>query len=84
MRPDGIVIEEPFSQPHAGLRKGSEERFVEQFIAQPAIKALNERILGGLSRGNIMPRDAGFLGPAQDRLWFTTKPSRRRKMSRRR
>lgn len=37
--------------------EAGEMGLIEQFITGPSIRTLNERILGGLSRGHIMPID---------------------------
>ena len=48
------------------MAQGGEQRFVETFIAQPAIEAFAERILLRLAGSDVVPGDASLLRPAQD------------------
>src|SRR5438552_18639649 len=45
MRPHRVVIVLPDCQYFAGMGKGREQRLVEAFVPQPAVEALDERIL---------------------------------------
>src|SRR6266550_6204327 len=67
MRPHRVVIVLPDCQYFAGMGKGREQGLVEAFVPQPAVEALDERILLRLSGRDIMPLDAVLLRPAQHR-----------------
>ncbi len=49
------------------LRERREQRLVEEFVAQTAIEALDEGLLGQLAGRNVVPLDPHLLAPAQDR-----------------
>jgi hypothetical protein len=51
----------------AGVGQRAEERFIEAFISQLAVKAFNEAILFGLSRCDIVPINVSLLNPFKDR-----------------
>ena len=55
VRPDGIVILPPGSQHGPCLRHGGKKRLIEAFVAQPAVEAFDERILGRFARSDVMP-----------------------------
>ena len=57
MRPDAVVVVAPGFDDRARLRQAPEQVFVEAFIAQPAVKTFDERILYWLARLDVMPRD---------------------------
>ena len=45
---DGIVVDQPEGQGLTGLTERGEQGLVQQFIAEPAVKALDEGVLLGL------------------------------------
>jgi hypothetical protein len=47
------------------MGKRREQRLVEAFVPQPAVEALDERMLLRLSGRDVVPRDAMLLSPAQ-------------------
>jgi len=57
VRPDGVVIVLPDRQSLADMGERSEERLVQQLVAQPAVEALDEGILLWLARRDVMPFD---------------------------
>ena len=67
MRSDGVVVLLPISQDRAGVSERAEQCLVQQLIAEPAVEALNEGVLRGLARRDVVPFDLGLLRPAQDR-----------------
>src|SRR5438477_12717096 len=67
VRPDGVVVEPPFGQSRSGMRERAEQRLVQQFVAQSAVEAFDERVLRRFGGRDVMPVDAGLLPPAQDR-----------------
>ena len=48
------------------LDERGEQRLVQEFVAQPAVERLDEGVLDGLSRRDVVPLDPGLVGPAQD------------------
>ena len=44
----------------------AEQRLIEQLVAQAAVEAFVVAVLLGLSGCDVMPADAGLVGPAQD------------------
>ncbi len=67
MRSIFVVVLLPCSNCRAGLPKRREQRLVETFIAEAAVEALDEAVLHGLARRDVVPIDAGVLTPLQDR-----------------
>src|SRR5438067_1550512 len=67
MRSHRVVIVLPDYQYFAGMGKGREQGLVEAFVPQPAVEALDERILLRLSGRDVVPLDAVLLRPAQHR-----------------
>ena len=61
-----VVIFLPFFQRVSGIVQCSKQRFVQAFIPEFSIEALNESILLRLCGGNIMPINPRFLHPFQD------------------
>jgi hypothetical protein len=49
------------------MSQRAEQGFVQQFVAQPAVKAFNKSVLLWLPGCDVVPFDAGLLRPAQDR-----------------
>ena len=63
VRPDTIVIVAPGRQQLSRLAERREQRLVEEFVAQPPVKTLDERVLLRLAGLDVMPVDAGGLAP---------------------
>jgi hypothetical protein len=61
-----VVIGLPASERDAGLGQRREQGLVQQFVPQSAVEALDEGILHGLARRDVMPCDAALIGPLQD------------------
>ena len=57
----------PFGQFRPGMGERGEQRLVQAFVAQLAVEALDERILGRLARSRVMSFHTLLLRPAQDR-----------------
>ena len=55
----GLVVGPPFFDDPSGLWQAGEEVLVEALVAQPAIEALDEAVLGRLAGRDVMPFDAG-------------------------
>jgi hypothetical protein len=62
-----VVIITPDRQLPAGIGKAVEQFLVEEFVAQRAIEALDEPVLLGLARIDVVPLDPVLAGPFQDR-----------------
>ena len=67
MWPAPIVILLPFFKRMAGIGQRAEERFIEAFIAQLAVKAFDKAVLLGLARRDVVPINACILNPFEDR-----------------
>jgi hypothetical protein len=50
---DRVVVALPDCQHFAGVGKGREQRLVETFVSQPAVEALDERVLLRLSGRDV-------------------------------
>ena len=68
MGPFGVVVPLPSRQLGTGVGQRAKERLVQMFIAQPAVEAFDESILGWLAWCNVMPSDTAFFGPSEDRI----------------
>ena len=66
MRPDRVVIIAPKRQLPAGVVQSIEDLLVQEFVAQAAIEALDESILLGLARVDVMPGHPVLVGPLQN------------------
>ncbi len=64
---DGVVVLLPGGKLDAGVSDRREERFVQAFVAEPAVEAFNEAVLHWLAGRDIVPVHGSFLAPAQDR-----------------
>ena len=62
----GVVVDPPCFDDLTRLRKIAEQMLVETLIAQPAIEALDEAVLGRLAGRDVVPFHAPFFLPAQD------------------
>src|SRR5262249_28376863 len=61
-----VVIGLPASERDASLGQRREQRLVQQLIPQPTVEALDEGILHGLARRDVVPGDTALIGPCQD------------------
>ena len=64
--PELIVVSLPCGQLLAGVGHGREQLFVEAFVAQATVEALDERILSWLAWCDVMPFDLVFASPSED------------------
>ena len=67
MWPAPIVILLPFFKRMAGIGQRAEERFIEAFVSELAVKAFNEAVLLGFSRCDIVPINVSLLNLFKDR-----------------
>ena len=65
MRSHAIVIVAPRGEYRAGLGERREARLIQALVAQPAVEALDERVLLRLAGLDVVPVDAGSLAPGQ-------------------
>ena len=68
MRSLDVVIPGPCRDLVTSMAHVHEQRFIEQFVAHPTVKAFHERVLGGLSRRRVVPLYLGFTAPDQHRV----------------
>jgi hypothetical protein len=61
-----IEVDTPGFDDLAGLGEPVEQMLVETFVAQPSIKTLDEGVLGGLARCDVVPFDTAVLSPFED------------------
>ena len=66
MGSDGVVIVFPFGQYRPCVVQGREQGFIQAFVAQFALEALDKPVLHRLARRNVMPRDLPVLSPLED------------------
>ena len=66
MRPCGVVVLSPRSDRLPGLVEGEEQCFVQQLVPHLAIEALDEAVLHGLPRHDVVPIDPLILRPGED------------------
>lgn len=66
MRPSVVIVGPPASERDAGLSKRGEQRLVQQFIPQATVEALDEGVLHGFARRDVVPGDTALIGPCQD------------------
>ena len=50
------------------MSKRREQRFIQEFVAQPPVEAFDKSILDRLARRNVMPVNLGSVRPLQDRV----------------
>ncbi len=67
MGPEVVVVVPPGFQLLAGMGEAGEDRLVQELVAQTRIEALDEPVLIGLARRDVVPLDIALLRPAQDR-----------------
>lgn len=65
MRPDRVVVDAPGLDDPPSLGECREDVLVEAFVAHPAIEALDDAVLHGLSGRDVVPLDALLGRPAQ-------------------
>src|SRR5215469_7859972 len=63
VRPYRVVVDLPPRQGGAGMSERAEQGLVQQFVAQPAVKAFDESVLLRLTGCDVVPFDAGLLRP---------------------
>ena len=68
MRSVGVVVDPPCFDDLTRLVEVVEQVLVEALVAQPAVEALHEAILHRFARCDVVPFDAAFLLPRQDRV----------------
>ena len=61
VRSECVVVGPPFFDDPSGLWQAGEEVLVEALIAQPAIEALDEAVLGRLARCDVVRPPRPFL-----------------------
>ena len=61
MRPDVVVVEPPALEQAPGVSEVLEDLLVQQLVPQPADEALDEGILLGLARRDVVPVEAGAI-----------------------
>ncbi len=61
VRPDGVVIVPPSSQPEPGTGQRGEQGFVEAFVLQAAVEALGGAVLPRLAGCDEVPLDTSLL-----------------------
>ena len=66
MRSECVVVDPPFFDDPSGLWQAGKEVLIEALVAQPAIEALDEAVLGRLARCDVVPFHAPFFLPGQD------------------
>ena len=66
MRSDGVVIVAPERQLAPDVVQGVEDLLVQELVAQAAVAALDEGILLGLARVDVMRGHPVLVGPLQD------------------
>lgn len=62
-----VVVLLPGCDLGAGLGQCREQHLVQEFIAEPAVKALDEAVPHGFSGRDVVPLDVSALTPRQDR-----------------
>ena len=66
MRPDLIEVLPPGRELRAGVAERAEQGLVQALIPQTPVEAFVEAVLLRLARRDVMPADAGIVGPAED------------------
>ena len=61
----GVEVTPPRLDQDLGLGQAEEGLAVQQFIPELGVEALIEAVLLGLARRDVMPADAGVVGPRQ-------------------
>ena len=63
MRSRGVVIIGPGGDRLASMGDAHEQRLIEQLVAHAIVEAFAEAVLRRLVRRDVVPFDAGFVGP---------------------
>jgi len=66
MRPDIVIIVAPEGQRLAGVGEAVKDLLVQALVTQAAVEDLDQTVLLGLARINVMPGDAGIASPFED------------------
>ena len=66
VRAAAVVVGLPRRNQLAGMRQRAEQALVQALVAEPAVEALDERILDRLAWLDVVPGDVSLLAPAQD------------------
>lgn len=66
MQSVSVVVVPPVVDNPAGMAIAGEQVLIEALVAQPANEGLDEPVLYGASRGDVVPVDLGILLPLQD------------------
>ena len=61
-----VVIFVPFVKRFSGISQCAKQRFLETFISEFTVEALDEAVLLGLSWRDVMPINARILYPLED------------------
>ena len=56
-----VVVRAPGGQRDAGMMQRLEQGLIQQFVPQTTVEALDERILGRLTRRDVMPVDRSVI-----------------------
>ena len=68
MRPLGVVVGDPATDELAGLVEIEKDCLVEELVAHPAVKALDEAVLHRFAGRDVVPFDLMIDCPAEDRV----------------
>lgn len=66
VRSECVVVNPPFFDDLSGFWQAGEEVLIEALVAQPAVEAFDESVLGRLAGSDVMPFHAPFFLPGQD------------------
>lgn len=68
MRPRSVVVDDPGRGQLVGVGEVPEQGLVQDLVAHPAVEALDEAVLHGLVRRDVVPFDPVLGAPLQDRV----------------
>lgn len=68
VRSFSVIVLAQCGQRDAGIVQRREQCFIQQLVAQPAVEAVDERVLGRLARRDVVPVDLAVIGEGQDRV----------------
>lgn len=68
VRSFSVIVGAPCGQRDAGVVQRRKQCFIQQFVAQSAVEALDERILGRFARRDVVLVDLAVIGEGQDRV----------------
>ena len=63
VRPDIVVVAPPGLDEDPGLGERGEDFFVQALVAESAVEAFDEGVLGRLAGRDVMPFQAGLVRP---------------------